>query len=177
MFSKPDDYFCGFHTFTRWCEKPKRLSLDKQSPYKPVANSFVLGCYMLQWLVFVTSKISRNFTEFCAKLTMACLIVRQVALVVCDSSFTGACPFTHVTNLDEQFTLLADRHFQWWFPTKHFPCSVTKDSGSRYKGIYLPFCTSDAIFHMCGVEATDGKTWKLYQQDFHCLSCYLPQHI
>jgi len=63
---------------------PKRLSLDEQSPHKPVANSFVLGCYMLQQLVFVTSKISRNFAEFCAMLTVACLIVRQVALVVCD---------------------------------------------------------------------------------------------
>jgi len=57
-------------------KNPKRLSLDEQSPYKPVANSFVLGCYMLQQLVFVTSKISRNFTEFCAMLTVACLIVR-----------------------------------------------------------------------------------------------------
>jgi hypothetical protein len=64
-------------------KNPQRLSLDEQSPHKPIPNSFVLGCYMLQ-LVFVASTISRNFTEFCALLTVACLIVRQVALVFCD---------------------------------------------------------------------------------------------
>jgi hypothetical protein len=65
-------------------KNPQRLSLDEQSPHKPVANSFVLGCSMLQQPVFVTSKITRNFTEFCELLTVACLIVRQVALVSCD---------------------------------------------------------------------------------------------
>lgn len=39
---------------------------------------------MLQQVVFVTSKISRNFKESCAMLTVVCLIVRQVALVFCD---------------------------------------------------------------------------------------------
>jgi len=76
--------FAAFTHLLDGVKNPKRLSLDKQSPHKPVANSFVLGCYILQRMVFVTSKISRNITEFCAMLTMACLIVRQVALVVCD---------------------------------------------------------------------------------------------